>query len=195
MPKKIDTKKIEECIREIIVALGDDPDREGLLDTPKRVSKMYEEVFQGMTLSNREIAEAFGTTFENEDYEFNTAQYDDVLKLRAQEAQNNVNQNSPVSEADKNNNENTVRTINAEKPDAPVLHTQNPKEGEIIYGKMVKDNIVPIRELNADSGTVIIAGDVFGFSIKETKDKLKYIISFNVTDYDSSIRKSGGFVI
>ena len=62
MPKKIDTKKIEECIREIIVALGDDPDREGLLDTPKRVSKMYEEVFQGMTLSNREIAEAFGTT-------------------------------------------------------------------------------------------------------------------------------------
>lgn len=46
MPKKIDTKKIEECIREIIVALGDNPDREGLLDTPKRVSKMYEEVFK-----------------------------------------------------------------------------------------------------------------------------------------------------
>jgi GTP cyclohydrolase I len=68
MPKRIDTKKIEECIREIIVALGDDPNREGLLDTPKRVSKMYEEVFQGMTLSNEEIAEMFGTTFENEDY-------------------------------------------------------------------------------------------------------------------------------
>lgn len=68
MPKKIDVKKIEECIREIIIALGDDPNREGLLDTPKRVSKMYEEVFQGMTLTNEEIAEMFGTTFENEDY-------------------------------------------------------------------------------------------------------------------------------
>ncbi len=68
MPKKIDTKKIEECIREILIALGDDPDREGLLDTPKRVSKMYEEVFEGMTLTNEEIAQKFGTTFENEEY-------------------------------------------------------------------------------------------------------------------------------
>jgi len=68
MPKKIDTEKIEECIREILVALGDDPNREGLIDTPKRVSKMYEEVFQGMTLSNEEIAEMFGTTFENEEF-------------------------------------------------------------------------------------------------------------------------------
>ncbi|MFW2488886.1 GTP cyclohydrolase I FolE [Clostridium chromiireducens] len=68
MPKKINTNKIEECIREIIIALGDDPNREGLLDTPKRVAKMYEEVFQGMTLSNEEIAEMFGTTFENEEF-------------------------------------------------------------------------------------------------------------------------------
>ena len=68
MSKKIDTKKIEECIREILIALGDDPNREGLLDTPKRVAKMYEEVFEGMTLSNEEIAEMFGTTFENEEF-------------------------------------------------------------------------------------------------------------------------------
>ena len=68
MPKKIDTKKIEECIREILIALGDDPGREGLLDTPKRVAKMYEEVFEGMTLSNEEIAQMFGTTFENEEF-------------------------------------------------------------------------------------------------------------------------------
>ena len=68
MSKKIDTKKIEECIREILIALGDDPNREGLLDTPKRVSKMYEEVFRGMTISNEEIAKMFGTTFENEEF-------------------------------------------------------------------------------------------------------------------------------
>ena len=46
--KKIDTKAIEEHIRGILTALGDDPNREGLADTPKRVAKMYAEVFDGM---------------------------------------------------------------------------------------------------------------------------------------------------
>lgn len=67
MKKKIDTNKIQECIREIIIALGDDPNREGLIDTPKRVAKMYEEVFEGMNYSNEEIAKMFGTVFEEED--------------------------------------------------------------------------------------------------------------------------------
>lgn len=66
MKKKIDTEKIQECIREILIALGDNPDREGLKDTPKRVAKMYEEVFEGMTHTNEEIAAMFGTTFEEE---------------------------------------------------------------------------------------------------------------------------------
>lgn len=60
----IDTKAIEEHIRGILVALGDNPDREGLKDTPKRVAKMYEEVFEGMNYSNKEIADMFGKTFE-----------------------------------------------------------------------------------------------------------------------------------
>ena len=46
MKKQIDTEKIQECIREILIALGDDPNREGLKDTPKRVAKMYNEVFE-----------------------------------------------------------------------------------------------------------------------------------------------------
>ena len=62
----IDTKKIEEHIRGILAALGDDPDREGLKDTPVRVAKMYEEVFEGMNYSNDEIAERFNTTFEED---------------------------------------------------------------------------------------------------------------------------------
>ncbi len=60
----IDTKAIEEHVRGIIIALGDDPEREGLVDTPKRVAKMYEEVFAGMNYSNHEIAEMFNKTFE-----------------------------------------------------------------------------------------------------------------------------------
>jgi GTP cyclohydrolase I len=62
----IDTKAIEKHIRGILEALGDNPDREGLLDTPKRVAKMYEEVFKGMAYSNGEIAEMFNTTFEDD---------------------------------------------------------------------------------------------------------------------------------
>lgn len=60
----IDTKSIEEHIKGILEALGDDPNREGLKDTPKRVAKMYEEVFEGMNYTNREIADMFSKTFE-----------------------------------------------------------------------------------------------------------------------------------
>lgn len=68
MAKEIDSKKIEQCIKEILIALGDDPTREGLKDTPKRVAKMYEEVFEGMKYTNEEIADMFKTMFEEEDY-------------------------------------------------------------------------------------------------------------------------------
>lgn len=61
----IDSKAIEEHIRGILVALGDDPEREGLIDTPKRVAKMYQEVFEGMNYTNHEIAQMFGKTFED----------------------------------------------------------------------------------------------------------------------------------
>lgn len=59
----IDKRAIEEHIRGIIVALGDDPNREGLKETPKRVANFYEEVLDGMNYSNDEIAEMFSKTF------------------------------------------------------------------------------------------------------------------------------------
>ena len=66
MEKKIDTQAIKEHIRGILIALGDDPDREGLKDTPDRVARMYEEVFQGMNYTNSEIAQMFNKTFTEE---------------------------------------------------------------------------------------------------------------------------------
>ena len=60
-----DERAIEEHIRGILAALGDDPDREGLRDTPRRVARMYSEVFEGMNYTNHEIAEMFGKTFED----------------------------------------------------------------------------------------------------------------------------------
>lgn len=62
----INTKAIEKHIEGILVALGDDPNREGLKDTPKRVAKMYEEIFCGMNYSNDDIAELFNKTFEDD---------------------------------------------------------------------------------------------------------------------------------
>jgi len=62
----IDTLAIEEHIRGILIALGDDPEREGLKDTPKRVAKMYEDIYKGMCYTNDEIAEMLNTTFEDD---------------------------------------------------------------------------------------------------------------------------------
>ncbi len=63
----IDKDAIREHVRGILIALGDDPDREGLKETPDRVARMYEEVFAGMNYTNDEIAEMFGKTFKEED--------------------------------------------------------------------------------------------------------------------------------
>jgi len=45
--KKIDKERIKKAIREILIAIGEDPDREGLKETPQRVADMYEEIFSG----------------------------------------------------------------------------------------------------------------------------------------------------
>ncbi|MDD5504349.1 MAG: GTP cyclohydrolase I FolE [Candidatus Omnitrophica bacterium] len=44
----MDKKKIEKAVRDILFAIGDDPSREDLVDTPKRVADMYEEIFSGI---------------------------------------------------------------------------------------------------------------------------------------------------
>jgi GTP cyclohydrolase IA len=61
----INRAQIEEAVRLILEAVGEDPKREGLLDTPKRVAKMYEEVFSGLTINPKEY---FETIF-SEDHE------------------------------------------------------------------------------------------------------------------------------
>lgn len=60
----MDKKAIEFHVRGILEAIGEDPDREGLLETPQRVARMLEEVLEGIQYTNREIAEMFGKTFE-----------------------------------------------------------------------------------------------------------------------------------
>ena len=64
MKKEFNHEKIKEAIRTILTELGDDPDREGLKDTPDRVARMYDEIFEGMRYTNDEIAEMFNKCFE-----------------------------------------------------------------------------------------------------------------------------------
>lgn len=44
----MDKQRIENAVREILAAIGEDPDREGLQETPKRVANMYAEIFAGL---------------------------------------------------------------------------------------------------------------------------------------------------
>ncbi len=61
----LDKARIEKAVREILIAIGENPHREGLKDTPKRVAKMYEEVFAGLAMDPKEII----TVFETEGHE------------------------------------------------------------------------------------------------------------------------------
>lgn len=68
--RKVDTQKIEEAVHQILVAIGEDPEREGLIDTPKRVAKMYTELLAGMHTDPTEHVHVFHE------------QYDEVVLLR-----------------------------------------------------------------------------------------------------------------
>jgi len=56
---EIDTGRIEKAVQEIIEALGEDPDREGLAETPQRVARFYQEVFDGIHRDPGEVVDAF----------------------------------------------------------------------------------------------------------------------------------------
>jgi GTP cyclohydrolase IA len=48
IPAQVDLPRIQRAVREILAAVGEDPDREGLLETPARVARMYGEMFSGL---------------------------------------------------------------------------------------------------------------------------------------------------
>lgn len=67
----VDLPRIERAVREILAAVGEDPDREGLLETPARVARMYAEMFSGLHADPREHLKKF---FKE--------QYDEVVLVR-----------------------------------------------------------------------------------------------------------------
>ena len=69
--REIDQPAIEEAVKQILVAVGEDPDREGLRKTPNRVARMYAELFGGLT---EDPAKHLSVGF--------TEQYDEMVILR-----------------------------------------------------------------------------------------------------------------
>ena len=67
---KVDLGRIEAAVREILLALGEDEKREGLVDTPKRVARMYAELLSGMRSDPAEHLQVF------------TESYDEIVLLR-----------------------------------------------------------------------------------------------------------------
>jgi GTP cyclohydrolase I len=70
-PQPVDHARIQRAVREILAAVGEDPDREGLLETPARVARMYAEMFAGLHLDPREHLKKFFTE-----------QYDEVVLVK-----------------------------------------------------------------------------------------------------------------
>ncbi len=67
----VDLPRIERAVREILAAVGENPDREGLLETPARVARMYAEMFSGLHADPREHTKKFFTEH-----------YDEVVLVR-----------------------------------------------------------------------------------------------------------------
>lgn len=57
----MDKKRIEKAVREILLAVGENPKREGLKDTPARVARMYEEIFAGVGQDPKAVMRVFET--------------------------------------------------------------------------------------------------------------------------------------
>lgn len=59
----IDTAKVEELTRELLIAFGKDPDDPGIKETPKRVAGYWEELLEGENYTNEQIADMYGKSF------------------------------------------------------------------------------------------------------------------------------------
>lgn len=69
------TKDIECAIRMLLIAIGEDPDREGLVGTPDRIARMYAEIFRGYDPSQKPKITTFANDMESTDIVFDTGDY------------------------------------------------------------------------------------------------------------------------
>jgi GTP cyclohydrolase IA len=71
LSRPVDAARIERAVREILLAIGEDPDRDGLIDTPGRVARAYAEQFSGLSQHPEDV---LGTVFD--------ADHDELILVR-----------------------------------------------------------------------------------------------------------------
>ena len=69
------TKDIERAIRTLLIAIGENPDREGLVETPDRIARMCKEIFRGYDPSQKPKITTFDNDMESTDMVFDTGDY------------------------------------------------------------------------------------------------------------------------
>lgn len=74
------TEDIERAIRTILVAIGENPDREGLVDTPKRIAKMYAEIYRGYDPAQKPNITTFENDMQSTDIVFDSGDYYSVCE-------------------------------------------------------------------------------------------------------------------
>lgn len=57
-------KKVEKAVKQLLIAFGEDPEREGLKETPRRVAGYWKELLEGSQYTNQQIAQKYGKKFE-----------------------------------------------------------------------------------------------------------------------------------
>ncbi|MBQ9900627.1 MAG: GTP cyclohydrolase I FolE [Acholeplasmatales bacterium] len=62
--RKFDFEATKEAVKNLLIAMGEDPERPGLLETPKRVAGYWQELLEGNNYTNKEIAEKYSKSFE-----------------------------------------------------------------------------------------------------------------------------------
>lgn len=62
----VDQDKIRKAVKMIIEAIGEDPKREGLMETPQRIAKMYDEIFSGLEKSPKKYLEKMFTAYDDD---------------------------------------------------------------------------------------------------------------------------------
>ena len=103
----VDLDRIRRAVREILHAVGEDPDREGLLETPDRVARMYAEVFSGLHTDPRiYLKKAF------------TQKYDEMVLVRRHRREGNQREPRPP-------------------PRSPVLPPEDPREAHVQRRRLV----------------------------------------------------------
>ena len=73
--RKVSDAEVRDALRTLLLAIGEDPDREGLVSTPDRIMRMWKEIFRGYDAEKKPTITTFRNTNREEEMIFDTGEY------------------------------------------------------------------------------------------------------------------------